>query len=113
MVTCGTESLLVELLAAGGIAKRKGTGRGNYSPEYKAYLKSPQWEAKRQQVLERDAHQCRGCGVGKGLQVHHIRYDNLGHEPLEDLTTLCTQCHRAVHRVISNRHRKKGRGKRG
>lgn len=105
------ETLLVELLQIGGLDKPRKAGRGKYSPEYKAYLRSPEWDARRRSALDRDGHQCRGCGVKKNLQVHHIRYDNLGREPLEDLTTLCVECHKAVHRTIANRHRRKKRAR--
>lgn len=99
----------LDQLGALNSAPKKHRGRGDYSPEYKLYLKSPEWEAKRQQALERDNRECRGCGCKKNLQVHHIRYDNLGHEPLNDLTTLCAECHKAVHKVIASRHRCRGR----
>jgi 5-methylcytosine-specific restriction endonuclease McrA len=103
------DAAIAALEQAGALdnAPKKYRGKGHYSPEYKLYLKSPEWESKRQQVLSRDGHQCRGCGRTKGLQVHHLRYDNLGHEPLLDLTVLCADCHKAVHKVISSRCRRK------
>lgn len=39
--------------------------------------------------------------------VHHMSYDNLGNEPMQDLMGLCPECHRGVHRE----HRAGGRRK--
>lgn len=33
--------------------------------------------------------------------VHHLRYANLGCEPDEDLTLLCSACHNVVHKPMS------------
>ncbi len=54
----------------------------------------------RNQVLKRDRHRCQspGCGNRHFLEVHHIRprFEGGGNEP-ENLTTLCSACHRLVH----------------
>ena len=80
------------------------------NPIYDAYLRSSTWQAKRQQVLERDGWQCRGCdAIAEGryltedLQVHHRHYRHFGDEPLEDLTTLCPECHDAITSVHRRR----------
>ena len=74
------------------------------SPEYPNYLKSPAWLTKKAQVLERDGYKCVLCNKYSvhGLLVHHKTYDNIGKEPLEDLTTLCTPCHEKYHSQPSN-----------
>lgn len=64
---------------------------------YNEYIKSPAWSAKRRQVLIRDDYRCFDCGTSTRLQVHHINYEHLGNEPLEDLITLCTDCHTQRH----------------
>ena len=65
--------------------------------EYHRYLHSPAWSTKKAQVFERDKYRCTLCNVGAILLVHHRTYDNIGREPLEDLTTLCTPCHEKYH----------------
>ena len=73
---------------------------------YDLYMKSPEWQAKRKQVLERDQHRCRGCNCHQDeyvLHVHHSRYTYLGDEPLDDLITLCIECHDAVHNIQRRR----------
>jgi 5-methylcytosine-specific restriction endonuclease McrA len=67
--------------------------------EYHAYLRSPEWKEKREQVLTRDGHKCRLCNSPKAPSVHHRRYlDNHEEEPLEDLITLCSRCHNIFHK---------------
>lgn len=76
-------------------------------PEPRAYYKD---RLKRRQrradhlvyraVDERDGQQCQVCGIycGNSIHRHHIKYRSLGGETtLENLTSLCQKCHRAVH----------------
>jgi hypothetical protein len=63
---------------------------------YSSYLDSPAWKQKRQKVLSRDNFMCLGCG-GAAQQVHHVSYKNVGYEPLEDLASICVNCHRHIH----------------
>lgn len=65
---------------------------------YDNYLKSPQWQTLRTERLKKDGFKCQHCGTGKNLRVHHVHYPGeLGTESLDDLITLCDQCHREVH----------------
>lgn len=73
---------------------------------YKAYLKSPEWQALRKQVFERALRNagstnlhgvCEKCGYEPWkpcLQVHHKDYSRIGKEKLEDLILLCPNCHK-------------------
>ena len=73
--------------------------RGNRlmsSTERNAYLLSPKWKALRKQVMERDVV-CQLTGDTTNLEVHHIIYDNLGNEYLEDLVLLSRRAHQFVH----------------
>lgn len=63
---------------------------------YKAYLRSRAWQEKRSLVIARDG-KCVKCGRIESLQVHHINYSTFGNEDLEDLETLCQDCHRTEH----------------
>lgn len=64
---------------------------------YHAYLQSSEWQDKRQRVLERDEHVCRGCGLWPATQVHHLTYQRVGHEMLFDLVAICDRCHDKIH----------------
>lgn len=71
--------------------------------KYKRYLRSPEWQIKRQQRLEIDGFKCVMCGrpasrCRSGLQIHHVSYARLGHEDVyRDLVSLCAPCHRKIH----------------
>lgn len=73
---------------------------------YNDLLKTPQWAAKRKEILHRDGHRCRNCQSPQGLQVHHRQYHQMGasgvfffpwNYPNKYLITLCHACHKAGH----------------
>lgn len=73
--------------------------RGNRlmtTAERNAYFNSPQWQTLRQQVKARDKV-CQLTGATDNLEVHHITYDNLGNEYLDDLVLLSRKAHQFVH----------------
>jgi 5-methylcytosine-specific restriction endonuclease McrA len=82
-----------------GRATGRAHDRPDLSPEYRAYLRSERWQELRLLVLLRDEHRCRQCGATDRLEVHHLTYERLYHEPLSDLTTLCLDCHRDADRA--------------
>lgn len=72
---------------------------GNEIPEqtdYQRYMASKKWADKRAQKLHEAGYVCQRCGISQhssDLQVHHLTYDNLGHEPMSDLQVVCPECH--------------------
>lgn len=71
---------------------------------YEEYIASSVWKAKRELALERDGFRCRLCNSGDDLEVHHRSYgDELGSETIDDLTTLCVECHDIVTATIRRR----------
>lgn len=75
------------------------TKNGRRSKQYREFLKSDYWQDVRNKVLTRDNHTCQKCNSVRSLQVHHLSYlhhrDELNH--LEDLITVCRECHRKLH----------------
>ncbi|WP_377477665.1 HNH endonuclease [Olivibacter oleidegradans] len=65
--------------------------------KYKNYLLSVEWKEKRRLVLERDNSLCQHCMTATAENIHHLKYDNLFNEPLEDLLSLCKPCHEKEH----------------
>lgn len=64
---------------------------------YEDYLKTLEWQEKRDQALERDGYRCRNCNSNEKLHVHHRTYIRRGNEEINDLTTLCNDCHEHFH----------------
>lgn len=71
---------------------------------YKKYMASPLWEEKKQLYKKTS---CEICGTTYFLGLHHLTYDNLGQETLEDLATLCKYCHFAFHNDLATKRKLK------
>lgn len=73
---------------------------------YSEKLKSPKWQRKRLEILNRDNFTCKSCGDSENmLSVHHKRYfPNTEPWEYEDdlLVTLCQDCHDANHFLIKS-----------
>lgn len=80
---------------------------------YRKYLHTSAWKKKRKQALTRAGHRCESCASGASLTVHHLTYDNLYREPLEDLQVLCRPCHERVHGLHLPKKRRAKFGMRG
>ena len=65
--------------------------------KYNAYLKSPEWHALRQKILQRARGVCEGCGAAVPTQVHHTTYAHVFHEFLFELVAVCDGCHGRLH----------------
>lgn len=67
-------------------------------PSYEYYLKSPEWAEKRKSVIERANGKCERCGETRPpLEVHHLTYQHIFDEPLDDLQLVCKGCHEFLH----------------
>lgn len=87
--------------------------------KYKKYIASKDFKAVKDAVFARDNYACCACGWHlseydaekksnkRTLQCHHKEYRHLYDEMnhLEDLVTMCSVCHRAIHAAPSNIHR--------
>ena len=79
----------------------------------KAFYKSEAWQNKRNYILIRDQYRCKRCGKSGALEVHHIIHltpENIHDAAItlsdENLTTLCLDCHFAVHEEDKKRGQK-------
>ena len=71
---------------------------------YKAYMRSDEWKALREKKLEACQHKCEcegGC-CREATQVHHLHYETLGNESLQDLQALCAKCHMSKSSKVRN-----------
>jgi len=62
-------------------------------------LPTAEYRALRNQVLKRDGWRCQLCGDQNNLHVHHINSrSSLGDDTMQNLITLCANCHENLHR---------------
>jgi hypothetical protein len=93
----------------------------SHSPEYRRYVKSPKWVARKRQYFDRFPRRCAACGTypskAKLIHLHHASYENLGNEPDSDLFPLCVArgwrrrlgfkgCHDNVYALAATGHYK-------
>lgn len=63
-------------------------------PRVRTPQPTDEWAAARKATLARDEHRCRKCGFPADLEVHHIKERSAGGtHALDNLITLCTDCH--------------------
>lgn len=71
-----------------------------FNKAYLDYIHSEAWRDVSEKRKAIDDNKCCICGTENNLEVHHLNYDNLGHEDInEDLVTLCSDCHKEVHQA--------------
>lgn len=71
---------------------------------YNHYLNSQHWSLIISAAMKRDHNRCADCGAEydeKPLEVHHVTYARRGREDLDELLTLCRECHEERHFVAS------------
>lgn len=74
-----------------------------YNGIWKLYWESETWKARALKAKERDNFQCQECGSEmRSLRVHHLTYERKWCERLEDLITLCQDCHEGKHNGKNN-----------
>ena len=66
---------------------------------YDKYLQSKEWKIIRDKVIQRDNGICLHCNTNPAQEVHHKHYKTIYKENISDLESVCTDCHRAIHKV--------------
>lgn len=75
------------------------------SDEYREYLQSDVWKAKRRLVLEFLGSKCVKCSIPLSettANIHHLTYERVKKELVTDLIPLCKTCHKAEHKKTPN-----------
>lgn len=67
--------------------------------EYREYLQTPHWQKIKVLMYKKHHGCCQNCGRKTTLDVHHLTYENIGHENLKQLKLLCRDCHYRMHRM--------------
>lgn len=71
-----------------------------FSKTYKKYLDTLEWKSLTFDIYKRDNYRCRQCSKDLSKingNVHHVHYDNVYNEKLEDLVLVCKDCHYLIH----------------
>lgn len=79
--------------------------------DYHKYLRTKRWREKANARLKMDGYQCVLCKSAKNLAVHHITYENIGYEQMDDLISVCKGCHEKLHEHDSIRPEKRAEEK--
>ncbi len=75
---------------------------GEVVTSYKDYLQTKHWRIKKDQYKKEYECKCCMCESTKNLNLHHMTYENIGHENLNDLCYLCKDCHNALHKMLGD-----------
>jgi len=67
--------------------------------KYKSYLNSDAWKAKRRERLAIAQHRCAAC-PRKATDVHHLTYERIFNENMEDLLPLCHEHHQSAEILV-------------
>lgn len=81
-----------------------------HKKRYLEYLKSEEWLNLKLEVIRIRGCKCEGCGAKKKpseLELHHLTYERLFRELLEDLKLLCAWCHGKAHKLPVKKKRKR------
>lgn len=67
------------------------------------YMQSEKWRALKFSRLRIAQHKCESCGSFDNLNLHHVTYERLTQEELEDVAILCggiNGCHTKLHNLL-------------
>lgn len=79
--------------------KKPKVSRREFRRNYTEYIKSEEWERKREEAFMFHGRSCKKCGKTRSLHVHHMTYVRLKNELMQDLCILCTLCHGEYHKI--------------
>lgn len=86
-------------LASGSVRTEPADSSGLGSADYRRYMKSPEWAARKRGYFLNHARRCKACGSKSDIQLHHMNYARLGRERDSDMVALCERCHTRVHQL--------------
>jgi DEAD/DEAH box helicase domain-containing protein len=100
LLTCGYWVAISDLT----VEELKNAGFWNNSPNNYG----PNWEIQRQRARQRDGYRCQVCGVEESERSHHVHHKTpfrlftsyVHANVLENLITLCPECHKRVETAV-------------
>lgn len=79
--------------------------RDTFWNDYSEYLKTEEWQIKRELVLKRDNNLCQSCLCETAMEVHHEVGIFRKNEPLFSLVSLCRKCHNIITEIERGNHK--------
>lgn len=82
--------------------------KGGITPEINKRINDPEWKKTRKLVYARDNWTCQKCGIHchKNIQCHHIIPFRISEDnSLDNLITLCRQCHAKIEHINYHSHK--------
>lgn len=73
--------------------------------KYKKYLESNEWANKKEQIYNKRGKKCIICGSEYNLNVHHLNYETIYCEEINDfynVIVVCEKCHKKLHEMLYN-----------
>lgn len=61
--------------------------------KYTLYLASARWKTLRSKRISESGFRCESCRNTEKLEAHHLTYERIFREKMDDLMTLCEYCH--------------------
>jgi|GEM_PF-2973475 len=106
-----------DIIKAGKILSKKARRAWRHAPKLKKkknrkkkrkltyfeYINSSIWGKRRYLYFQTHERKCRGCNKTGFVHLHHLLYENFGHEKDRDLIPLCKKCHKEFHRKFEMR----------
>lgn len=68
--------------------------------EYQDYLDGPLWKKRQLEKFQQAGKKCEACGANRRLHIHHLTYERIFQEPMEDLMVLCKRHHEDVEELF-------------
>lgn len=85
-------------IITGGLSEWHVRIMDDFKREKLKYLKSPEWQNYRDLMLSLAGGLCEVEGCYKdGWQLHHLTYERIGMETVDDCIVVCGQCHQDIH----------------
>ena len=74
--------------------------KSDWWERYSRYIHSPRWKSLKDAVMRERGVSCERCNASGSItkvHLHHLTYERLGRERMEDVQLLCERCHGAMH----------------
>lgn len=86
------------------LKKQKRKHKNRVPVRYKTYIESHWWEERKNVYYRTHRKMCEKCHSVEHVSLHHMLYEDFGHEKDETLMPLCIDCHGEFHKIYGTKH---------